>query len=119
MADEVVKFPELTVAPISSLSEVSFFVGYIDNGDGSFNDYRFTRDQIVNAVTELTQKKFLAPSTGSTITLDWFDGKTIGTLYFNNQCFFSGENFTQIGDTITLLNNLGVIIGQKIKADTI
>lgn len=87
--------------------------------DAVYQDFLFTPEQIINSVLQSTQKKFQSPSTGNTITLSWFNGKNIGTLTFNNQSFFSEENFTQDGDTITLLNGLSVITGQLIKADTI
>jgi len=96
----VKKLSDIAIAP--ALTDMAYFVGRQDNGDGTSTDYQYTYDQIV---TLASGKEIITVGTtdGTHITDSFFSGKAILSLTFGGQSYLQGENFTQSGSTITAI----------------
>lgn len=95
------KFIQITEA--TDITDMSYFVGTLDNGDGTSTDYRFSKDLMIASVLTSTRLEVAILVTGSDLSDPWFDGKEITELAMNNQTYLRDEDFTQLGDTITMI----------------
>lgn len=95
------KFIQITAA--TDITDMSYFVGTLDNGDGTSTDYRFSKELLIDSVLSSTRIEIAISVTGSDLTDPWFDGKEITEISMNNQTYLRDEDFAQSGDTITML----------------
>jgi hypothetical protein len=93
------KFIAVTTA--TDITNMSYFVGTVDNGDGTGTDYKFSLALLIASILPLMRKQVTASATGDTLTDSWFDDKDILTLITNGQVYTRNVDFTQSGDTIT------------------
>lgn len=103
------KFIQITTA--TDITDMSYFVGTLDNGDGTSTDYRFSKELLIDSVLASTRVEIAISVTGATLTDTWFDGKDVTELAMNNQTYLRDEDFTQLGDTITMI--AGIFISGK------
>jgi len=91
----------IQIATSVTIDSVTYFVGVRDNGDGTSNDYRYSKSELIDAILEYTKKTITVSGTGATVTDSWFDGKTISEIVTDRQAYLRNVDFTQSGDTIT------------------
>lgn len=94
----------------ASLNGTETFVGVRDNGDTTFSDYRYS----ISEIASIGRKRIIVPATGPTLT-DVFFSNTISEIVADNQVYISGDDFTQVGTTITGVT-ISFTSGQKIIA---
>lgn len=110
MADLIVRnLIDVTVSP--DVTTMDYFLGTRNNGDGTGTDYLYTYTQIA-----ATLKKTIIVATGGTTLTDSYFSNSISEIVAYNQTWVIGEDFTQTGTTITLINGSAFLSGQKIIA---
>lgn len=88
------KLSAFTTAP--DATNMDFFVGVRDNGDGTFSNYKYTLAQIQTGGTA----RITVAESGDTITDSFFESNTISTLFTDRSVYISDIDFTQDGGSI-------------------
>lgn len=107
---------------IPSLNSMALFVGLLNNGDGTYENYTFTPAQMINYIAANTGLVITAGlggysigGAGTTLTGSFFSN-TISEIATNLQTYLVGADFTQSGSVITLLNGMIFNSGQILRA---
>lgn len=103
------KLSAFTTAP--SATDMDFFVGVRDNGDGTFSNYKYTLAQIKAGGKQVVT----STEDGKSMTDDYFSNP-ISVLLTDSQAYALDIDFEQDGETITWLNDNRFYIGQQLQA---
>lgn len=84
------------ITTASDVSNMDYFIGTHNNGDGTYTDYKFTYDQLAS----LGSKRILVIDTQNTL-IDPFFENIISEIVTDRQSYISDVDFTQSGNEIT------------------
>lgn len=105
---EPLKFSEVDTA--ASVSDMAFFVGFLDNGDGTYTNYNYTLPQLASYFGSL---KYTSTVNAASVTAAGIDERPVKAILTDRAAYQVDEDFTQSGNAITWVNNNNFYIGQK------
>lgn len=94
-----IRFDQIASAP--SITTAAYFVGTFDNGDGTFTDYRYSYNQLLESLRIRFSKTIICPSDSATL-VDVFFANPVSMIVTGTQTYILSVDYTQNTGTNTI-----------------